>query len=108
MADVDLTRLMELVDGDETAAREITALFHQSSDTSLQHLQQAVASDGRQAWLTALHDLKGASGNLGFTALLAICTEAHEAVMAGDELRAWHERIVAETRDVQDALDNTL
>lgn len=75
---MDMSRL-ELIAEQDTQKREIMTLFMEMAQTNVRQMEDAMKHDDAHSWKEASHSLKGASGNLGITALQKACAEAEHS-----------------------------
>lgn len=73
----DLARLKHIVETEEEK-QHLIALFFDQADRQLDILEHSRRENERHAWNAALHQLKGASANMGLTALAAVCAAAEQ------------------------------
>lgn len=64
-APVNLEQFNMFTDGDSNEKKELFDLFMDQTNHLLSILEQNLGEDGREAWKSAAHRLKGSSGNLG-------------------------------------------
>ena len=75
-APVDMSQLRMFTDGDPQEEKEIISLFLDQARTMLDALQNSMQPSANDAWKSAAHRLKGASGNLGAMKLHHLCNRA--------------------------------
>ena len=75
-AAVDMEQLRLFTDGDPEEEKALAALFLQQAQDMIVILKQNMENDQCDAWKSAAHHLKGASGNLGAMKLHHICKRA--------------------------------
>jgi HPt (histidine-containing phosphotransfer) domain-containing protein len=68
---INYNRLNEITGGDENCNAELMELFKQTVDKCYAILKAKDTDDG--AWQAALHELKGATGNIGADELYRAC-----------------------------------
>ena len=101
---LDLARLREVIGDDEDFLVELLAAYVDSASGLVHALLDAIGADNAGARARAAHQLKGASLNVGATALAALAATLEDgaAPAAGAEL----ERTWAATRAAIEALVN--
>lgn len=70
---VDLSRLELITRGNKNLKEELLRLFAETCDRFLKNLQSGKTQEDFD---NALHELKGAAGNLGFSELSELCSKA--------------------------------
>lgn len=86
---VDQARLEMLTDGDREIIDGLLELFNDTVARCTDTLAACRDNDtDPEAWATAIHELKGASDNLGFKQLAALCREAERNVAPSAEQMA--------------------
>ena len=81
---LDDSRLFEMVGGDEDFIVEILELYVQASGADVQSLADAAGASSMNEAGRLAHTLKGASGNVGADAMMALCQELEAALKAED------------------------
>jgi CheY-like chemotaxis protein len=74
---IDLERLSSFTDGDAQLERELTSLYVATATVYLDEMRAALG--GGDGWTKAAHPLKGASANIGATAMARLAEEAEHA-----------------------------
>lgn len=83
--DFDWQQLRQLAGGDSAFEYELLEMFLQDAQQSLQALEQAIAARSLQTIQDVAHSLKGASANVGASAL-AIAARQLEQIAHGEQL----------------------
>lgn len=97
MADIDLTDLRSITDGDKDIELALFAEFYSSSEESIADLQRACNTDNHENWRAIAHALKGTAYNLGAKSLGDLCQHAQAHPNAPpSEKQALLEKIKAE------------
>ena len=101
---LDDSRLFEMVGGDEEFIVEILELYVQASGADVQSLGSAVRTSSMDEAGRLAHTLKGASGNVGADAMMALCQQIEAALKEGSEpqviaLEAKIQHVFAQTVD---------
>jgi len=83
--DFDWQQLRQLAGEDRTFEYELLEMFVQDAQQSLKELEQAIATHSIQAIQDIAHSLRGASANVGASAL-AVAARQMEQVAQGGQL----------------------
>lgn len=83
MPDFDWQRLKQLADEDTDFEAELLALFLQDAERSLKDLERAIASRRLQAIEDIAHSLRGASANVGASALALVASQLEQVARSG-------------------------
>lgn len=73
---INLDRLNDITGGDETMNQTLLALFNKTFNRCLSAIEGLDVTNPEAAqkpWHDAIHELKGAAGNLGFDELFEVC-----------------------------------
>ena len=81
---LDRSFLLEMLDGDEEIAQEIMDLYLDEIPTMVAVIRHAVGDGDAEAIRRGAHTLKGASANVGATAMRELCSRIEQAGAAGD------------------------
>ena len=97
-----MEQLRVFTDGDPQEEKELAVLFLDQAHSVIDILKHSTSEDGLEAWKSAAHRLKGASGNLGAMKLHHLCkrAETHFGDGEGKKLEMLA-AIQAETRRVE-------
>ncbi len=84
LCDFDWQQLRQLAGEDSDFESELLNIFLQDARDSLQKLESAIASQSAQAVEEVAHSLRGASANVGASALSAVALELEQTAHRGD------------------------
>ena len=73
---INLDYLNDIIDGDPSLLRMLSATFNDSAVAILAELRNAIDSDNPALWAAKSHELKGAASSFGAQALMETCTLA--------------------------------
>lgn len=85
---INLERLNEITGGDEESNKELLDLFNKTYNSCIARLKLASADDSAIAnklWADTLHELKGATGNIGCNDVYDICKKYEGKKLSPDE-----------------------
>ncbi|MEO1620115.1 MAG: Hpt domain-containing protein [Cyanobacteria bacterium J06632_3] len=85
----DWQQLRQLAGEDASFATELLTLFMQDAESCLKDLEQAIATQNARSIEEAAHSLRGASANVGASALSAVAGRLEQSARRGD-LRSAH------------------
>ncbi|MGB3573433.1 MAG: Hpt domain-containing protein [Phormidesmis sp.] len=84
LCDFDWQQLRQLAGEDSEFESELLDIFLQDAQDSLQKLESAIASKSIQVVEEVAHSLRGASANVGASALAAVALQLEQAARGGD------------------------
>lgn len=82
---VDLSRLDQMMEGDETARNEFCRIYIKQAEETLVDLRESLTHQDNVRWKKAAHKLKGSSQTFGASGLSALCYEAEQGNEAPPE-----------------------
>jgi CheY-like chemotaxis protein/HPt (histidine-containing phosphotransfer) domain-containing protein len=103
---IDLVRLQELSEGDIDFERELLTEFVALAKDSLATLREARALADRNTLRRQAHQLKGASGNVGASAIQALAAQLEAEKESTDELEEVMDRMSDAIAKVQEFLQD--
>lgn len=84
---IDRERLDSITGGDPALREELLTLFFSTVDRCLRALEKEQNAVQDEAWRAAVHELKGAGGNLGCWEVQDLCGRAEESRADSGEAR---------------------
>lgn len=87
---VDWEHLRAYSEGDRTFEEQVIAAFFQQMQTQCAAIEQALIQEDFAALTKGVHQLKGASGNLGTYPLYELFVKYEQAIAQFNIHRCWH------------------
>ena len=82
-AEFDWQQLRQLAGGDPEFEKELLTMFLDDAEASLRQLESAIASKSTTAIEDIGHSLRGASANVGASAMAAVARQLEQAAQKG-------------------------
>ncbi len=82
-SDFDWRQLNQLAGEDPDFEAELLALFLADAEISLSRIERAIATQNMQSLADTAHSLRGASANVGASALAAVARQLEQTVSQG-------------------------
>jgi HPt (histidine-containing phosphotransfer) domain-containing protein len=105
---VNISRIEEIVGNDQDMKKTLLEMFVKSCEKSISAMQKSLdiadATLAKKEWHDVNHDLKGASLNLGFTDLAALCASVENSDLNLPEKQNIIEQYISAKNQVSEIL----